>query len=1400
MQLAPRLSSTPSATLAALQDNDYKTHYREQLEAVGKRLQILRRRPTFSAFVNERLNATFTSSAGSLEASRIFISNDSTDLPVAQPSNNATGLLPSLMDAGIKRIVGQQSALFASPQTRFTLGRDAQDDEDLPSSLTPTAFSVFLDDLAGSLDSAYKTRLDAFWNEAVSATDPRSVKQLVIASRSDQLRLEAILLRADGTLNSNGVLLIEEFIAYPDAKARHSRPRRPAAYTVVLKGEGAAPDLSLHGALVLTVRDQSYSVSEASPPDAAPKVRPIAVDADVGFVILFTPNRGLEAFPSLESLDKELHRRLNTDNEFDSLFELLADKDVESATDIRDKAQVTGCFDYKEVLGPIVSVSVSSQYEKLIHDFKFMVAHYQQRGIHADISQLPASLNLTTDMERLFGVRGVMLARETKRSKAELEQFLSAASEPDKQAWATAVREYLSELQNAQAGDGLPSISQFGDHDALLAYSDERLAQALEDEYGIDESPSDIKVTIRRPNPAPGIYFPGARPNPQVGQSHYSIETKSLAELALENVDYLDEVFVAKSRLSLHGKPFTQLTTQQVKDLVRDTDIGGSYIDFLKRHLQTSAEAKNLKQDFVNVMLKQLRVDAIEAKISRDYLPDPQDRGYHLVENVLDHPTETAQRATFEGHKVTVAALYVRDIHVLGVLAFISSSPKINVVVLYTPRAKDGRVFREYTGMTQLLEQFVNNTAWHDYLYERMDGGTLPRMRSTFKRGIFREEVSLSPIRGNFLERTYDWETRAAIVRADRRTTSTHESNVRSAWTVVEGLVEVALAVFPVKVTFVIGLVRSAMALSAALDALQNDDSIGATHEFVKAFTHLVGALVDGAVGVAPVRFTPSRVNGLPRSMALRAAPKDVTPLSGWESQGIYTRAGKGSTPGQHFLKEKDQWYKVAYDETSGTGTWRLKKPRQTGEHAYHQPPISQNALNEWVIRSPHYGLRGGYHSRMACDDLTRFYPDLDTLQAARVLDSFEFPVGRERAMELRFVRHLGRNSLESQAIGLRDIPREFRQYLNPATTLDQVRLRLQGIEPSAYAVPVALPAARPSVIVTNHWKSWGQQIQAGLLNKVQHTYGVFEYKPVFTAEAGWSLVEGTFIKLNDRFYRTTFDVRWYDTTVAIRNSNVSYGDFDSFELMLRNNPSEQPMIATYNRATAAWEVLERRPFEKKIAAYVEDAFPEMTPSSRTQVARAVFNRYQKDFKFVDMLRVWRTGQTHVADPLSLLELTRRTRGANRRLHIGRAHRGTQPTVWRRLDFEPDSFHPHYHQAVTRQGPVTLRALMVEVMRRVTRAEFLESTSDGTALLFRRVGDDMLYCLHPVDVTEPFITARVEGFAVPRDFFSFRNSRALVESALGENKLINLVGGVQHNRHGVQPPQLFIIKLDAFAS
>ncbi|PKH23232.1 hypothetical protein [Pseudomonas fluorescens] len=114
---------------------------------------MLRQRPSFLSFVNHSFNAAFTSSEKPLQSNRIFITSHTQD-EVVIPADVSVVLLPSVLDAVVRRIVDKQPASFASRLTTFSFGRGEEDDKDLPASLTPAAFDTFVDNVAVSLETA----------------------------------------------------------------------------------------------------------------------------------------------------------------------------------------------------------------------------------------------------------------------------------------------------------------------------------------------------------------------------------------------------------------------------------------------------------------------------------------------------------------------------------------------------------------------------------------------------------------------------------------------------------------------------------------------------------------------------------------------------------------------------------------------------------------------------------------------------------------------------------------------------------------------------------------------------------------------------------------------------------------------------------------------------------------------------------------------------------------------------------------------------------------------------------------------------------------------------------------------------------------------------------------------
>ena len=81
-------------------------------------------------------------------------------------------------------------------------------------------------------------------------------------------------------------------------------------------------------------------------------------------------------------------------------------------------------------------------------------------------------------------------------------------------------------------------------------------------------------------------------------------------------------------------------------------------------------------------MAQQLRLDAIEAKINGDFLPDRLARGFNWVSVVLDHPVDDDQRAQVEGHRIIVQHLELRGQRVRGVLLFCTSTSGSGTIVV----------------------------------------------------------------------------------------------------------------------------------------------------------------------------------------------------------------------------------------------------------------------------------------------------------------------------------------------------------------------------------------------------------------------------------------------------------------------------------------------------------------------------------------------------------------------------------------------------------------------------------------------------------------------------------------------------------------------------------------------
>lgn len=1399
------LFSAPSS----FKDAPQQVALRDQLMALDRQIaEQFQSPPTFHSFVQHEFEQAFPTLTPSLDVRHAFIRLPATTIPpatsAAQPSTE-TELLPSLFEAVVQRIVADQPASYA--QRMATLHRlPATGDALLPlSGITPAGLDKFLDRLAAGLGAYYSAFVKTFWTRARSLTDARTQKQWLVHTRIELLKAEVALLAADRLLSPADQDLFALVLRHPHAQARQAlRGDRPCVYEVALKGATGAADLTLRGAFVLTARDPEQAVVRPQEEVTPARVRPVDPSMNVGTVLLFLPDSGLEAFDSLASLDQELHRRLNHPVEFAAVLDGLAVADQAQGLALHRQLKTTGQVVYHEQLGSPFEASVEAQCRLMLDNFTSTLSHYPSPVGPIEMAELPQVLDRVTDPGRLFSAGGVLWGRDIKRGQAQIRTFLHDASLADKDAWRVAMTDYRDLLSSLPDAEGLPSLAQFSDKPALLAYANEQLRIRLKADYAMDIDPDTVRVHTKEPFVPATVVVPGApAPAPrEPGTPLFRHRSRTLSELALENVGGLDFNFTHFSRLSENTRKqpdeallpedltpapaYDGLTLQQVKDLVRAVNVGQSYDTFLKDRLITSPGALALKQTYAQVMRLQLRLDAIEAKINGDFLPDRLNRGFNWVQAVLDAPVDSDRRTRVEGHRILVQHLKLRGQRVRGVLLFVSASAGVGSVVVYTPQAPDGRVFHEYA-KDRLMTDFVMNSSWRAYLLGRVERAFESQVRAVLRGRGDVSMVSTGRIADDLFEEAYEVEANFVINDAAAQSRSTQHVNVETGLSVATLAFDVLSMVLPVRIMLPIGLARSLFSVFNAVEALDLGDRAGAAQYFVRSLGELVGALVDGAVGAgAPV--AGARPRALPAEMALWKKPDGVLPLAGWEGKGVYHSASNAAGAEHYFLNDGGRWYSILDD--GDKAVWRLRDARKLTQ--YHYAPIRQSAAGQWEIGAHAVGgLKGGNSPERALRDL---YPRLDDVQARRVFEAFNFPAGREIEYRLALVENL-RLRLSTAA---------FEPYLN--VPLLRFQWRLDGIDlPDVPAVitqrpapveppltPPRTPAPEAPVVrpANERFIEWGRILDEAELEVVDATRGIYRR---IAGDPQWLGQE--YIKMDRRYFVILPRDTATPNDVFIRDPAQPATYFTDLENLLRSGIYNQPRQAKFATGDGMWVIASDVALKKPLTMYVREAFALLTTRSQVELAQALFNRanprgltQQGQHSLIRTLRDWQFWRTMtyagLADPFSLLPPTRA-------LSDGSWQLPNAPGHYRRLDFRPEPVVVPLFNALPPGAGGRLRTLMSEVVTRC-RYGVLSGYDFPGELLFRRPGDVRLYWLRLRRVVGDRIAADAQ--AGPYKSLMDEPTRRLVTQAEVSHNLVPLMCGIQLTTPAASP-QIFIIRV-----
>ncbi|MCU1763393.1 hypothetical protein NTD84_27220 [Pseudomonas sp. 14P_8.1_Bac3] len=1397
------VQSSARTALSSARVSPVQTRLQDSLAALD--IQMAERfapRPHFHEFVRQAFAKHFPMLKPAADLLRCFIQVDDP----AQKADLQT-IPPSLMDAVVRRIVSGQASDYAQRKASFHCASDSGG-EALPyTALTPEAFDTFLDQMAVGVPAQYTRYLQRYWTQTCSPTDPRTYKQWLVDTRIKQLKAEVALLKNDGLLSVSAVGLFEKVLRYPDAQARQAlEDYRPCVYAIALR-DSAADVITLHGAFILTARDPQDAEVRWESEVTAPVVRPVEPNANVGTVLLFTPNNGLEEFESLASLDRELHRRLSHAIEFAALIALVADQDQARVITLQGKAPERDQVKYLERLDSPFDYGIESQCRLIRANLDSTLARYVKQGVHADMANLPAAIDRVTDLRRAFDIQPIMEARLRKQCKARLIAFLKDATSSDKQAWAVAFKNYAEALSSLPEYEGLPSLEQFSDRRELLAYSNRQLRVALEAEHGLTVNPDDVVVHTKEPE-LPINAIPSGAPGTSIrepGEFRYKHRQRTLTELALDNISGIDHNFTRYAKLSLKtavvGEPkktgpskppaaealtaYDDLTVEQVKNLIRTTNVGQAHQDFLKASLVTSPAALARKQSFAGLVERQLRLDALEAKINGDFLPDRLERGFHWVQAVLDAPTDSDQRKTVEGHRVTVQYLQLRGQRVRGVLLFATASAGTGSIVVYTPGAPGGRAFHEYP-KERLMVDFVHNSSWRDYLVGRVDRAFQAQVQATLKGRGDVSTVNMTSIANNVFEDAYEVEANFAINDAAAQVTTTHQTNVETGLLITTTVIDVLTMVLPVHVTLPLGIARSLISIFNAVEAGQIGDRAGAAQHIVRALAEFTGVLIDGVMGAAVLRGAipgATRVDAGGRNlnpqMALGKKPDGLIELKGWEGKGIYYKRAKGDNAKRYFLNDRKHWYSII--DEGFEEAWRIRDARKPFQK--HYSPIRRTDQGQWEIGThPDAPALGGISPQ---DALRNLYPFLDEHQARRVFEAFNFPRGREVELGLSFVEHL-RSGTATLA---------FAQYMRVS---DQIlRMRLLGHsapagfsggrvahEPTAPVVSGGgpsqprPPAPLPPVRIRppqEKFLDWGQRIEAGDLEQVNAELGIYKRKAVDQRPTG-----PDYIKIDDHYYPILPSGEYASPDLAfIFDNRIDINHFAQFEHLISTDMFSQPRPVYFAPVDKRWVNSFNLSFNKTITSYVGDAFPTFSSVSRQQVAQTLFGQANPNGVTASGLAIifrtlksWRGRSLEsgsLGDPLSLLPVTPKNAAGQWLLE-------SYSGPFNRLRLRTDGIETLLHGVMRSGTEDSLRALLSE--RLVSSGyEIIPGYRLGSELLFKRPGRAQLFWLTSRRVLGDLVDG--SQYVAPRSELMDDATRTLVTQAQAANQFVSLVGGVR---------------------
>ena len=672
---------------------------------------------------------------------------------------------------------------------------------------------------------------------------------------------------------------------------------------------------------------------------------------DPGRVLYFSVETGWQAFRSLDELYREvaldLRGGLDPDAAPDTPFLTL--RPVEGdAFDVlarrlvaRTRDRVAGAFDSE---GSVVS--------------------------------LPDRLYPVLDLSTLLDVHGMVRQRDLALAARTDEERLARQPDRVRDHWRQSASAYRDAWRQERDAIAVPSLAWFAETELSMALRDR----------GIEVPPQELGVRIVR-----------RVPDSPVSQliSGFPHEDLPLTALAYRNIGNLATEHLQAIRED--GSVREDVPAEVLREIVRELDLPTRYARYLDELLGNSVEGRSRRASHHALQAARMRFEAADARLAyfdrtepRSFQDDHQERGFHWVQAVLDHPSPSGRRK-IDGHEIVVHQLTYQGAPLSGVfLLSARQSEAVRRVVLYTPDAPDGVAFREFGDRSELTREFLLDPRFEGYLLDRLplafaafDEATGMRHFATSKlngdrdlkwvlslpgcnpRGActqLAERFQEREVTGSYLDADYD----VSLQLAQRNAADLARTTARADWDSVFDVWGWNVPFHLVK-EFVAGTVKSLPHAAQAgwrfYDHVKAGDGTGAFLAFVEGYTAGLGALplytqVPLAAG-ARMRAAPgSRTltatgRTLPASDTLfekRFLARGIAAPSGRKpASGVYT------IDGNRYVRQGGAMYHVRFDpDIAG---WRLSRPGALDARA-SGPAIERLADGQWRFRR--VGLLGG--------------------------------------------------------------------------------------------------------------------------------------------------------------------------------------------------------------------------------------------------------------------------------------------------------------------------------------------------------------------------------------------------------------------------------------------------------